>query len=139
MNEAGVRATLEHYWKYEGRDTDTAHHVYVEDAVLEFPQSGERFVGVEKFREWRRIYPAHVDFELRRLQGSGDAWVAEGAISYDGSAPQPAVSILEFRGDKIVSERNYIADAWDAPEWRKPWAAASAEPEAALTGSSPTS
>ena len=27
---------------------------------LEFPQSGERFVGVENFREWRSNYPARV-------------------------------------------------------------------------------
>jgi hypothetical protein len=34
-------------------------------AVLEFPQSGERFGGVENFREWRRIYPASLAFEIR--------------------------------------------------------------------------
>ena len=39
-------------------DPDLAHAMYHEDAVLEFPQSGERFIGVENFREWRSNYPA---------------------------------------------------------------------------------
>ena len=34
-------------------DPDVSHEMYDDDAVLEFPQSGERFVGVGNFREWR--------------------------------------------------------------------------------------
>jgi hypothetical protein len=49
-------------WKHEedlGKgDTDRAHEMYHDDAVLEFPQSGERFEGVANLREWRRRYPA---------------------------------------------------------------------------------
>ena len=52
-----------------------------DDAVLEFPQSGERFEGVDNFREWREQYPAQVEFRLRRITGSGDVWVGEVSIS----------------------------------------------------------
>ena len=30
-----------------------SHDMYDDDAVLEFPQSGERFEGVANIREWR--------------------------------------------------------------------------------------
>jgi hypothetical protein len=43
-----------------------------EDAVLEFPQSGERFDGAENLRTWRAQYPAQVDFEIRGVRGRDD-------------------------------------------------------------------
>lgn len=35
-----------------------SHEMYDDDAVLEFPQSGERFEGVVKIREWRSRFDA---------------------------------------------------------------------------------
>jgi energy-coupling factor transporter ATP-binding protein EcfA2 len=87
-------------------------------------QSGERFEGVENLREWRRLYAANLAFEMRHLRGEGDLWVAENSISYDGGPWRPTVSILEFRGDKVAHETIYITDRWEAPEWRRPWRAA---------------
>jgi hypothetical protein len=34
-----------------------------------------------------------------------------------------AVSLLEFRGDKVAHERIYIMHGWEAAEWRAPWRA----------------
>ena len=51
MDAAKVRAMLEQHFEYGSSDPDRAHEMYDDDAVLEFPQSGERFVGVENFRE----------------------------------------------------------------------------------------
>ena len=73
-----------------------------DDAVLEFPQSGERFVGKENFLTWRKQYPADLDFRMRRITHDGDLWVAENLISYDGSPWMFTVSILQLRGDKIA-------------------------------------
>ena len=56
MDEEAVRAVLKHY--LDSSDQDIAHEIYHEDAVLEFPQSGERFEGVENFREWRAPWRA---------------------------------------------------------------------------------
>jgi hypothetical protein len=124
MTEAARRAKLRRYWEYTGRDHEITHEMYHDDAVLEFPQSGERFEGVANFKEWRSMYPAGVVLEMRDLRGQGDLWVAEGAISYDGGPWQPAVNILEFRGDKVARETIYITEPWDAPEWRARWRAA---------------
>jgi hypothetical protein len=107
-----------------GTDNDIAHEMYHDDAVLEFPQSGERFDGLDNFREWRSQYPANLDFEVRNLRGAGDVWVAESSIRYGGGPWQPGVSILEFRDDKVARETIYVTESWEPPDWRAQWRAA---------------
>lgn len=74
MDKEQRLALLRRHWQYADSDQDITHEIYHDDAVLEFPQSGERFEGVENFREWRRIYPAALSFEMRRVRGEGDLW-----------------------------------------------------------------
>jgi hypothetical protein len=126
MDDAERRAQIRRYWEMTASDQeqDITHQIYHDDAVLEFPQSGERFDGVANFKEWRSQYPASVTLEMRDLRGQGDLWVVEGSISYDGGSPQPAVNILEFRGDKVARETIYVTEPWEAPEWRAKWRAA---------------
>ena len=124
MDEASVRALLLKNFELSGTDPVAAHAAYHDGAVLAFPQSGERFVGVENFRAWRSGYPASVDYEIREVRGGADVWVAEISITYDQGPVQFGVSILEFRGDKIARETIYVAEGWEAPEWRARWRAA---------------
>ena len=122
MLESELRAQLERHWEYSGKDEDISHEIYADDAVLEFPQGGERYEGVENFREWRRQYPAEVEFKIRRLNRWGNLVVAENFISYDGSPPMFTVNLMELdEADKVVRERIYIMEGWDAPDWRAPW------------------
>jgi hypothetical protein len=119
MDEATVRAMLEQH--FGSSDPVGSHEMYHDDAVLEFPQSGERFVGVENLRPWRSNYPASTTVEFREIRGRDDVWIAEISISYDDGPWTFGVSILEFRGDKIARESIYIAEGWDPPEWRARW------------------
>ena len=123
MDETGVRAALAHYFDHSAaRDEDVAHEIYADEAVLEFPQSGERFDGVENFEPWRAQYPAtQIDFDVRRVRGGGNAWVVEIRARYDGGPVNFGVDILEFRGDKVAREPIYVMDGWEAPEWRSRW------------------
>ena len=82
-------AALVRHWGYEGRDYDRSHETDHEDALLEFPQSGKRFIGKPNFLTWRKRYPAKLDFRIRRISGEGDLWVTENLISYDGSGSVP--------------------------------------------------
>jgi hypothetical protein len=123
MDEVRIRAELERHWEFAGRDEDIAHEIYHEDAVLEYPQSGERFEGLANFRGWRSSFPARLKFKIRRITGSGDVWVAENLVSYDDGPWNLTVNVLQFRGDKVFHERAYITQPWDAAEWRKPWRA----------------
>jgi SnoaL-like domain len=124
MDAATVRTMLQQQFEHAGSDPELSHAMYREDAVLEFPQSGERFEGVENFREWRSNYPAETSFELREVRGRDDFWVAELLVSYDGGDPHFGVSILELRDGKIARESIYVAEGWEPPEWRARWRAA---------------
>lgn len=124
MDAGTIEAMLRQHFENSGTDPDLAHAMYHDDAVLEFPQSGERFVGVENFREWRSAYPASTSFDFREVQGRDDLWIAEVSVTYDGGPRSFGVSILELRGDKIARESIYVADGWEAPEWRAKWRAA---------------
>jgi SnoaL-like domain len=115
---------LEHNLEHSRSDPVKAHEIYTEDAVLEFPQSGERFEGVENFREWRSDYPANTNFEFREIRGNDDVWVVELSVRYDGGAENFGVSIHEFRGERISRETIYVAEGWEAPAWRAKWRAA---------------
>jgi hypothetical protein len=124
MSDEERRALIRSYWENTDADPDATHEIYHDDAILEFPQSGERFEGVANFKEWRSQYPAGVELKMRNLRGQGDLWIAEGGISYDGGPLQPAVNILEFRDDKVARETIYVTETWEAPEWRARWRAA---------------
>lgn len=71
MDEPTVRSALQRYWQYAPTDADIAHAIYHDDAVLEFPQSHERFEGKSNFIAWRRIYPAAVECSIGPIRGGG--------------------------------------------------------------------
>jgi ketosteroid isomerase-like protein len=121
-DQSHVLETVQRHWASLADDDEArAHEMYDEDAVLEFPQSGERFEGVAAFREWRSRYPAVVAYRVRRITAREDLAVVECSVSYDGGPWQLGVQLLDFRGDKVTRERIYVMEGWEAPEWRAPW------------------
>ncbi len=120
-DEATTRAELVRHWDYEGVDFDKSHEIYHDDAILEFPQSGERFVGKNSFLTWRRKYPAKLDFRIRRFTNRDDLWVTENLITYDGGEPMFTLNILQFRDDRIAREYIYVLEGFDAADWRSEW------------------
>jgi ketosteroid isomerase-like protein len=119
-----VRARVQEHWDASERgDGEVEHAIYAEDAVLEYPQSGERFRGRETIRAQRGGHPADRHFAVRRIQGSGSLWVSEVVITYDG-APSYSISIMELDDDVVTHETQYFADPFDPPPSR----AALAEP-----------
>ena len=116
-----VLEQVRRYFESAGADVERAHELYHDDAVLEFPQSGERFEGVDNFTEWRRRYPAEVSYRIRRITVRDDLVVVELSVSYNGGSWQFGVQLLEFRGDKVARERIYVMEGWEAPAWRAQW------------------
>lgn len=116
-------AIVEHWTASEQGDGEREHAIYADEAILDYPQSGERFRGRAKIRAQRGGHPAERHFEIRRIQGSGDLWVSECVITYDG-APTRTVSIMEFSGGLVTHETQYFADPFPAAPAR----AALAEP-----------
>src|SRR3954451_10888456 len=115
LDETDLLYALQRHWEYAGKDEDIAHEIYHDDAVLEFPQSGERFEGVENFREWRRQYPAALKFHTRALalRRTGRSAVP-GALEVTCSAKTTAGS---GRGD--LSESTYCRATPSASSGRR--------------------
>ena len=116
--DARTRARLEQHWKASDRgDIDTEHAIYAADAILDYPQSGERFRGRSKIQAQRGGHPAERHFTILRILGGGDLWVSECVITYD-SVPTYAVSVMEFTDGLVTHETQYFADPFQAPAWR---------------------
>ena len=114
MRDERIRAALEAHWAAsDANDFDTEHRIYREDAVLEYPQSGERIRGRRNIQITRSIQPNRKRFTVQRIVGGGNLWVTEFVLSYDGK-PSYAVSIMEFAGDEVARETQYFADPFSA-------------------------
>jgi hypothetical protein len=116
--DAQTRARIHEHWQASELGDSTAEHtIYAEDAVLDYPQSGERFRGRATIAAQRGGHPADRHFSLRRVSGNDDVWVSECVITYDG-APSHSVSIMEFSGGLVAHETQYFADPFDPPQSR---------------------
>jgi hypothetical protein len=112
--DARTRAGIEQHWAAsESGDIDTEHAIYADDAILDYPQSGERFRGRAKIKAQRGGHPAERHFRVLRIRGGGELWVSECVITYDG-APTYSVSVMEFAGDLVSHETQYFADPFPA-------------------------
>ncbi len=121
MEDHEVRAALDRHWAAsDANDLETEHQIYREDAVLDYPQSGERIRGRQGIQESRAAQPAQKRFTVRRIVGSGDLWVTEYVITYDGR-PSYTVSIMEFLDEKVVRETQYFADPFEPGPSRARW------------------
>ena len=113
MDDQTLRLALQRHWEAsDASDFEAEHEIYREDAVLDYPQSGERIRGRRNIQESRRVQPNTKRFTVRRIVGSGDLWVSEFVLTYDG-APSHAVSIMEFRDGLVASETQYFADPFE--------------------------
>jgi hypothetical protein len=126
MDDRTVRMALQRHWDAsDASDFEAEHEIYRDDAVLDYPQSGERIRGRRNIQESRSVQPNKKRFTLRRIVGGGALWVSEFVLTYDG-IPSYTVSIMEFRDGKVSRETQYFADPFDAPSWRAQWVERSA-------------
>ena len=113
MDDRTVRLALERHWSAsDASDFEIEHEIYHDDAVLEYPQSGERIRGRTNIQQSRVLQPNKKRFTVRRVLGGGDLWVTEFVLAYDG-IPSYAVSIMEFRDGRVAHETQYFADRFD--------------------------
>jgi hypothetical protein len=116
-----IRAALDQHWAAsDANDFETEHLIYRDDAVLEYPQSGELTRGRRNIQGQRASQPSNKRFTIRRIIGSGDLWVTEFILTYDAK-PSYTVSIMEFSGVKVARETQYFADPFPAPAFRAQW------------------
>ncbi len=91
--------------------------MYAADAILDYPQSGERFRSRSRIQAQRGGHPAERHFTVRRILGGGDLWVSECVITYDG-VPTYSVSVMETTDGLVTHETQYFADPFPAAPGR---------------------
>ena len=113
MRDEDVRAALQRHWAAsDADDFDAEHQIYQEHAVLEYPQSAERIRGRRRIQESRMAQPNKKRFTVRRVLGTGNLWISEIVMGYDGQ-PVYAVSIMEFEGEKVARETQYFGSPFE--------------------------
>lgn len=113
---------------------------YHDDAVLEYPQSGERFTGIENIKAQFANYPALEPgatvfqdliggttyalsplYTVLPLEGSGTRGTAVFRARYPDGSQWWVLNIYELRDEKIARARAFFAPEFDAPDWRAPY------------------
>jgi len=121
MADQEIRAALNRHWAAsDANDFEAEHQIYREDAVLDYPQSGERIRGRQKIQLSRTAQPNQKRFTVRRIIGAGGLWVTEFVLTYDGR-PSYTVSIMEFVDGKVVRETQYFGEPFAPGTSRAQW------------------
>jgi hypothetical protein len=118
--EKQIREALNRHWRASAvGDADTEHDIYEDNAICDYPQSGERILGRSNLQALRSHHPGKPSgFDVKRILGTGNLWITEYTITYQGRQAY-TVSIMEFLNSKVVHETQYFADPFEAPDWRK--------------------
>jgi hypothetical protein len=119
MQSEPLYSVLNAHWQASAAgDFNAEHAIYDENAICDYPQSGERILGRRNLQALRSHHPDKPSgFNVRRILGKDDLWITEYTITYQGHSTF-TVSIMEFRDGKVVHETQYFADPFDAPAWR---------------------
>jgi hypothetical protein len=122
VEDEQLRAALNAHWHASAvGDANAEHDIYDDGAICDYPQSGERIIGRSNLQALRSHHPGKPSgFNVRRIIGTGDLWITEYTITYQGR-PTYTVSIMEFRNGKVAHETQYFADPFEAPAWRRQW------------------
>ncbi|ESY87859.1 hypothetical protein X739_07785 [Mesorhizobium sp. LNHC220B00] len=121
MDDREIRAALDRHWAAsDAGDFEAEHEIYQEDAVLDYPQSGERIRGRRDIQSSRAAQPDRKRFSVRRITGAGNLLVTEYVLTYDGR-PSYTVSIMEFLDGKVARETQYFGDPFEPGASRAQW------------------
>ncbi|MCW2663258.1 MAG: hypothetical protein JWP83_4410 [Mycobacterium sp.] len=121
MHDDDVRDALRRHWAASDANAfEAEHRIYRDDAVLEYPQSGERIRGRQNIQASRVAQPNMKRFTVRRVLGGGDLWISELVLTYDRQ-PFYVVSIMEFEDGNVVRETQYFGEAFEPGPSRAQW------------------
>lgn len=142
MGEPTTREIVERYVRAMGeRNTAEIPFVFAPDLVEDYPQSGERIVGLDNWVALIRSWPSgekirsHFDqlvgsedrwvagpsWNLTRIVGTGDQFWASGRVAYPNGETWHIVQLIELTNGKISHLRTYFAAPFEPAEWRRPW------------------
>jgi hypothetical protein len=121
-------------------DWDNLGQWLQDDAIWEYPQSGERFRGLAQIRAQFESYPGTEPgtsqleeiiggteyaltpaYTLVAIEGSGNRGTAIIRVRYPDNTLWWVLNLYVLRDGRIGSSRSYFAPDFEAPEWRAPY------------------
>jgi len=108
---------MEHWRACEQRDSATEHAIYANDAILDYPQSGERFPQPRDHRcaaQWPSGGPALYRAPDQRHRGN----LGERERGHLRRGALLLVSIMGFCGGFVAHETQDFADPCEPAKWR---------------------
>lgn len=121
MSESENREAVERFFKAaDAQDWTTMRELYHSDAVEEWPQSGERLVGVDNIMAVNENYPGHPSLQVRRIVGTRNLVIGEAELDYSGTKYN-LVSVFQFEAGRIKNEVDYFCEPFEAEAWRTQW------------------
>jgi len=121
MGELQNRAVIERLIQcLNDESVEVMDELFHEDAVMDWPQSGEQILGADNRRGVYRAFPRLPKVTPRRMLAAGDLVIAEATLDYGGPIFN-SVFIFEFRDGLIARETAYWAEPFEAPQWRAEW------------------
>jgi ketosteroid isomerase-like protein len=148
MADSDNRAIVERFVETLGSgDPDAYESALDEDAVIVYPQSGERFRGRRNLRALLDEFIARDGgfrprlervigddpswlispvYTLVQVEGSGEQFTATGRVRYPDGTEWHLVQLIEVRGGRISQVTSYFAEPFEAPAWRAPYRETSA-------------
>ena len=143
MADSDNRAIVERFVEaLRSGDPDAYESALDDDAVIVYPQSGERFRGRRNLRALLDEFLGHdggfrptLDrvigddpswiispaYTVVRVEGSGEQFTATGRVRYPDGTQWHLVQLLEVRGGRISQVTSYFAEPFEAPDWRAPF------------------
>jgi hypothetical protein len=124
LENLDIRASLDRHWKaVAAGQPDAEDRIYHGDAVLDYPQSGERIEGLDNIKASRAADPDRGNIQINSMLGQEDVWVTDYTVARSGE-PAHIVSVMEFCDGKVIRETQYVGEPFAPPAWRAKWVSA---------------
>ena len=107
---------------FEDEDWSRLKDLYHEDAVQEWPQSGERFVGRDNILAVAQGYPDLPEIKGFRVVAETDELAVTELLLDYGGRPYRAIGITEVEDEQIRKRTEYFSEPFEAPRSRSKWA-----------------
>jgi hypothetical protein len=124
MDEQQARRLLELDELFSALSAEKEYAIRHEDYSMEMPQSGERIRGPENMRAFQEGFASNSkvpSIRIRQVLVRDRLWVVESVIDYGGGQVLDGVAILELKDGKVWHDTRYVAEPFEAPEWRSQW------------------
>ena len=124
MTGETARRVVERYWlAMNANDWQAASELLHDNYVLDYPQSGERFRGRERFIALNAEYPAAGPwrFTVHRILADEQTAVSDVTVTAP-SVTARVVSFFELHDGAIWRMTEFWPDPFEAAAWRAPLA-----------------